>query len=173
MTVETYLGIISAVIAVVSALISVYFSHRSILSVEKSRKQQYFIELRQWADETSNILSSVSHLCATDSSSVCLVEEIRALKIQLSSLIDRGRWFFPNVLPEMFGQNKSEASKGIRKAVLTRLVLVYRELEKLPSDDNELLLSIKAIVDKNRQLFVSDIHIKLDPRSMNKEFDNM
>ncbi len=118
------IGIISAIIAVISALVSAYFSHRSILSSERARRQQYFSELRQWADEVTGVLSRASHLCKYTSVSELKTGDVVLLMTELSSLIDRGRWFFPNIIPNKYGQDKPEASKGIRQVTLTRLVAI-------------------------------------------------
>ena len=119
------------------------------------------------------MLSRAVHVCDLDptlTESINLENQKHDLLVQLSSLVDRGRWFFPNVMPELVGHQKPGAFKGIRQAILSRLVMAYRNLNSLKFGDNGNASEIEQNLEAARREFVSDVQKKLEPRRTNEEF---
>jgi hypothetical protein len=50
------------------------------------------------------------------------------LAAEISSLIDEGRWLFPNHHPNAYGQEKAKINHGFRDNRLDPLVEMYRKL---------------------------------------------
>jgi len=171
-----WLSAVNIMIAVLSVLIGAiagYLTHRGVTSQERSRKQQYFSELRHWADEAVNMLSEAVHLCELDPTK-CLEPSFynrrHNLKAAFSSLIDRGRWFFPNLKSTDYGSWKAEAFSGFRHPVLDNLVYAYGAVRNMNYEDKEKNMFLKEPLVEVKKNFVSEIQRKLDPRKTQKEF---
>ena len=134
--------------------------------------REYHSELRAWADGAVEALTSAIFLC--DLRDDCISDSdfrLRKLgvKEQLSALIDRGRFFFPNTLPDTHGQVKPAAYRGFRPQALDHLVHSYeilRRLESRPVDANH---SHRGDLWHLRKLFVSDLQQVLNPKEREAE----
>ncbi|WP_232441371.1 hypothetical protein [Burkholderia ubonensis] len=97
-------------------------------------RQQHFLALRAWSDQISDLLSEVIHFCELDTEkcpSGSFFERRNKYRIALSSMIDHGRWFFPNLHTESHGQDKELAFRGYRQDVLNSLVDAYNSVTGL------------------------------------------
>src|SRR5205085_9721375 len=91
-------------------------------------KQKYFEDLHKWAEGLTDLLSEAVHLCELDPAKVVgesFFDRRHRIRTALSSMIDRGRWFFPNVDSEKYGKDKPLAFRGYRHEVLDSLVEAY------------------------------------------------
>src|SRR5262249_27919044 len=91
-------------------------------------------------------------------------DERSALVHASSALLDRGRFFFPNVYKETVGQNKPDAFKGIRPEILDLMKLIYelaRSIDYKRQDRNE---SRRAAFVEVKRYFVSAIQSAVDFR---------
>jgi hypothetical protein len=86
----------------------------------------------------------------------------------LSALIDRGRFFIPNHLPETVGPGKPSAFRGLRHPALDYLVAAERLLAGPASDLSGVFPSAQAALVSMKRHFVSQIQEILDPRTQNK-----
>ena len=171
--IENTVASLSALIALASALVTGYFAKRSIQTVERQRRLQHHIELRKWADCVSDVLSETSHFIAIREDTISQPDKIMRLRVELSTLIDRGRWFFPNIMRDGLQQNKPIASQGVRQRALNRLINIYdvlKELEATPEQEHE---QVKQIVFENRKAFIGDIFQKIDPRGLDRELEKI
>jgi hypothetical protein len=172
---EHQLAIASAAVSILAAATSGLFSLRALRAQAlanrlqvASVRHQYFLELRKWADESSDALSEAEHLGyaeAADFAAPSFVERQHELLAHLSSLIDRGRWFFPNERHDEVGVEKAPAYRGDRLPVLDSIVNTYdivRGRYGRPED-----------IRKWRQLFVSEVQSVLDPRGREQEFKRL
>ena len=172
--VEMILGSVAAIIAVIAAFSSSAAARRSLKAERQAIRQQYFSELRCWAGECSESLSSAIHwLGEGDTERVKSHIAWTELRAKLSSLIDRGRWFFPNVAHLLVGTNKEEAFRGLRPLVLDQLVYSYQIISRCILEDRSALESEARDLVKYKRSFVSEIQKKLDPRQMEEEFLRM
>ncbi|MEM1160363.1 MAG: hypothetical protein AAGJ28_05475 [Pseudomonadota bacterium] len=175
------IGFLSAIIAAVAAATSVLFARRSarrqsqLQEVELANwKNQYLAEIRHWADDCMHALSKGAHLCDLDPEKIqtpSLFERRHALMIDLSSLIDRGRWFFPN---EHLSANRTERRiffRGFRDPLLDPLVAAYdltKRLNYLDQSDN---LTLRDDFVGAKLDFGAKLQIILDPSSRNADFE--
>lgn len=86
------------------------------------------------------------------------------LMMQLSSLIERGRLFFPNIDPERVGANKEGAYRGSRPPILDALVFAYMELEAMTREGGPTGENTAAFFEECRRLVVSELQAHTDPR---------
>jgi hypothetical protein len=124
--VDIWVSAISAAIAVVSAVISALFAARANRLAERSARDAYLERVRDWADESVGLLVALNRLCDEPGEDEREFNTKRAdLLTRLSSQIERGRWFFPNVLDTQVGEWKEAAYRGYRQPILNNLVNAF------------------------------------------------
>lgn len=164
--------IIAAISALIGAFVG-YFTHRGVTSQERTRKQQYFSELRHWADEAVYTLSHVVHLSEIDPS-LCkepsFFNRQHKLKIDISSIVDRGRWFFPNLEHTKYGDWKPDAYQGFRHPAIDTLVYAYKAVHNMDDSNGEKNKQLREPLNEIKKEFVSEIQRLLDPRKAQEEF---
>lgn len=174
-----YISAISAFIAALSALVSVWNYRREQLNQKiavAKWKKEYFADLLKWSDEAMLQLSEAMHLCELDPKRMeenSFFEQRHELRVKLSAQIDRGRWFFPNYAQDQYGQHKPEAYKGYRHAVLDGLVFAYRELCELNYSDRMKNVERRRNIEHAKKLFTGEIQKVLDPRNRDEEFQKL
>lgn len=124
----------------------------------------YLCNVRRWADEACENIARATH-------AVNLPPEERSRELyeamyRISSLIDRGRWFFPNEWSEEYGVGKEPAYRGLRQQILNRLVAAYNHMQNLLKSDSK--SSMEGLLHCQR-LFVSDVQHVLNPRRRTEE----
>jgi hypothetical protein len=120
---ELEIAIISAVISLGGALASAYFSYRGLRDARLNQflqtvavRDQYFARLRSWADEALGLLAEAVHSCDLDPKKMPSGQffmKRHDLRVRLSAVVDRGRWFFPNVRIDEHGSHKEESFSRI------------------------------------------------------------
>lgn len=163
---------LGAVISLGSAVVTVVLGRTSARLERAGLRQNYFVELRAWSDEVCLAMSESIHLCDLDPGKVVgesLFDRRHRLRVAFSSLIDRGRWFFPNIQSD-HGGHKPVAFQGYRHEVLEWAVAYYSLLQQMDyrSQPNNVVLRTQLVDAKRR--FVSLIQQVLDPRTQTKEF---
>jgi hypothetical protein len=91
------------------------------------------------------------------------------LRMRISSLIDRGRWFFPNLRHEVFGAHKEVAFRGFRHKVLDSLVGACRLVEQMDYQVQANNGSVREGLLCDTRSFVSTTQEVLDHRSQAAE----
>ncbi|WP_306116488.1 MULTISPECIES: hypothetical protein [unclassified Roseovarius] len=104
------------------------------LKVEQENAHNALLgEIRDWAARSVHALSRACHLAEIDPTRLPEGEYFfKRLDIltELSSLIDIGRWFYPNTSKETYGDWKEESFQGFKQPALDQLVLAYKGLRK-------------------------------------------
>src|SRR5436305_2023981 len=135
-TLKAAISFFSALIALGAAITTVVFAAKN-LNRERlnqqlsfiSAEQKYFEDMRKWADQLSDALTEAIHLCELDPNRLqgeSFFDRRHRLAITISSMIDRGRWFFPNAEIDEYGASKEAGYRGYRHEVLDGLVYAYR-----------------------------------------------
>ena len=92
MDAQTVTAIASAGVAAISAVVSVYYSHRSTQYALRSAQNQYEDHMRVWAERTVDVTAQLVELLSNEDGE----QEFNATRGQLvASLrcqIDKGRW---------------------------------------------------------------------------------
>ena len=95
---------------------------------------QRTLKIQAWGNECICAFSEANHLCSSDSGQFSQSEYAkrrRELLVCLSSLIDKGRMFFKNESPELYGTEKPPAYRGFRPKIIDPLVAAYSAIEAL------------------------------------------
>lgn len=124
---------------------------------------EWLRDLRDWSSESIDVLSEVSYWCGENSGD--RDEKILCCRHRLSALVDRGRFFLPNVRTEEYGTHKPSAFRGYRHSALDPLVAAERAL----GGNIGTFRSPKEGVIKMKREFVSSIQRILAPDQHNRE----
>jgi len=166
-------NIISYVSLIVSGTIAVFYI-RDRSHAKYTIENEYSNQLLSWHGAVVDVLTALCDCSNTEDE-----ENKRPLLIKLSSLIEQGRFFFPNILPNNYGVEKPPAYRGYRNIALDFLVASYN-LHHKPSNDQtkrqaahlqrlftsvvfevvrpaDRLLTIRKLTDK---YFVKDLSIR-------------
>lgn len=180
MQLKDVIEIITTLIAVASAGASYYFAIVARKEAKLGQKmqlfslrQQYYSELQEWANRAVAVITEAIYLDPNDSPETI---KTKSLKVQqdISSLIDQGRFFFPNEKPpykyDELEQFKPSAYRGYRAPALTNLVQVYRILDSYIKGSQ---VPMHRLEDQQlwilRKEFVSDLQDILSPRERNDQ----
>jgi hypothetical protein len=138
-------------------------------------RQQYFAGLRVWSDQLSDLLSEAIHVAELDPArcvSGSFFGRRNALRTSISSMIDRGRWFFPNLHTEQVGNGK-KAFRGYRQEVLNSLVSAYNSITALNYVDTKGNEERRKELVHAKRTFVSEIQEVLNPAKSSEEFQDI
>lgn len=180
MVLGDFANLISAIVAVISAVLALKASREAkhdqkkaadaLLKQNQLRErewaEQYFIDVRTWADEVCLHISEALHLSRYS----CLAsnEALRmGLETKLSCLLDTGRWYFPNHWSQDYGKEKEAAYRGIRQPILDYVYDAYNATVALKSEECS-QRSLAKLVQSQRG-FVSEVQKVLDPRRREQE----
>lgn len=145
-------------------------THRQYQLDASSFAVDWLRDFRAWAEECINVLSEAAYICKLSSEGVTESDkQVLSCCYKLSALIDRGRFFLPNIDPGEIGTHKPAVFRGLRHPALDYLVAAERML----NDDNTVKFTsigstpTKALVYLKRG-FVSIVQEILDPRERNQ-----
>jgi hypothetical protein len=180
MTTSEKIALGAAIVALTTSLSTLAFAilnyRREIVNQKiqyANLKQQYFAGLRSWADQLADLLSEAVHFLELDPTR-CQNNEFfqkrLALRTAISSYIDRGRWFFPNLHSEEVGLTKERAFRGYRQEVLNSLVAAYKALTDANYVTGENNRAVRERLVEAKRHFVSQVQETLDPAIRDQEF---
>ncbi|MGJ5037874.1 MULTISPECIES: hypothetical protein [unclassified Bradyrhizobium] len=183
------LPVLSAVIALFAAVTSVWFSTRTLgLAYFKQKldvmttELNYFEDIREWGEEVVDALSEAVHLCDLDPKRLDPVsgfkgesffERRHRLLVAISSMIDRGRWFFPNTRVEDHGMDKEPGYQGFRHEVLDGLVSAYKSLGRVDCQNKQNNQARRDELTGCKRHFVGRLQIILDPTRRSEVFKEL
>lgn len=182
----TALGVIVASLA---ALLAGHFSRKSLAYASRAEKaakdanehaseanvlsanswvDQYMTNVRLWADEACESISTAIH---AQKATPSRQEELFITSLQqISALIDRGRWFFPNQWSDEYGQHKEPAYRGLRQPILDSLVEAYTIIDELRNSKDA--TRVPELMHCQRT-FVSEVQQVLNPRRREREIERI
>jgi hypothetical protein len=138
-----------------------------------SIRQKYFEDVRKWADQLADVLTEAIHLCDLDPRQVegeSFFNRRHRLRNALSSMIDRGRWFFPNIVADDHGADKELGYRGYRHEVLDGLVEAYRCVQRIDYANPQNNKTTRDALTSSKRHFVGQVQEILDPGGSAKEF---
>lgn len=165
---ELVLTLVSAFIAVVSALVARGETRRQRRVQEEQLRAQLDAASLDWGNaaiETMGeaaALAHSNHLTEADFKSQRLDVARR-----LSTLVDRGRMFFPNVDAHTHGTDRDTAYRGNRPPILDALIYAYYETSRLGEGGVRAADSAEFIT-QCRRFLVSELQTHLDPRRLDE-----
>jgi len=122
---------------------------------------------REWALKCCDALVEGVHLVALPKTDV-IQERLLDVQIRISSLIDQGRWLFPNTNEHQYGHAKSEAYRGFRQKVLDPLVQAYNRIEAAEAPSR-----LKDDLDRIKRNFVTEVQRILETRERQNQLELM
>ncbi|MDQ2776283.1 MAG: hypothetical protein M3Y57_15400 [Acidobacteriota bacterium] len=157
------LSICALLVALVALLVSWY----NLQTADRAARNDVIAELRGWADAVIDLLSEAGELCGTEVATLVNPSDLSKQRLRLvtraSALLDRGRFFFPNLNKESYGTYKPPAFRGLRSPILDLLMLSFELLRsfdpQVASGDDP---RRKAFTHLKRA-FVSAIQLAISP----------
>jgi len=163
---ELWVAAISAVVAVVSLVLTWVVVRRQTQLQFESLKAQMDAEVVAWSHEAIDLVCAAQGLAESRGSHP--PDEFRRLAHdlarKLSAVADRGRLFFPNVAPDAHGQDKQAAFQGYRQPILDAVIFAYGQLERLVPDASGPDKEAARFLAQCRRLLVSEAQNAVDPR---------
>ena len=167
---------LGAAIAFFAMVVTLWFGRRNLNLQIAATELKYFEDFQKWADQLSDALTEAEHLCDLDPRQVAgesFFDRRHRLQITISSMVDRGRWFLPNVVVDDHGADKELGYRGRRHELLDGPVEAYNCLQMLDCQDGGNNKSIRAELNKARRKFVGQVQRILDPTSRRIFFDRI
>jgi hypothetical protein len=127
----------------VVSLVALVVSWNNLRIVDSAARNDVIAHLRGWADQVVDLISEASELCRIEDAKLGYGElsvERSRLASRASSLLDRGRFFFPNVhrfppngsdRQAASGTHKPLAFHGLRPQILDMLMLCFDLIRKI------------------------------------------
>jgi len=162
------------VVTLFAAGVSIYFSRRARkdgLTQQRAQvlslKHRTDRDLRKWADAVSDRMTEAIFLCDLDPAHLAEGEFFRhrhLLRTKLSALIDRGRWFLPNIQNDDHGNEKPVAYQGHRQMALDHVVSMFQFVSILDCNAQVSNKKLQPELIKTKREFVAEIQTIIDPR---------
>jgi hypothetical protein len=168
---EMIVGIGSAAVAFISALSARGETRRQRKLQTESLRQSIDAASLEWGNAAIEALARSAMFARTrnmQANDGAFFANKANLLIAISSLVDRGRMFFPNYNPQTKGAEKEGAYRGHRPPILDALMWTYHELEALTREGGPSSEDSGAFIDECRRLLVSELQAHLDPRRKNE-----
>ncbi len=168
---EMIVGIGSAAVAFISALSARGETRRQRKLQTESLRQSIDAASLEWGNAAIEALARSAMFARTrnmQANDGAFFANKANLLIAISSLVDRGRMFFPNYNPQTKGAEKEGAYRGHRPPILDALMWTYHELESLAREGGPSSEDSGAFIDECRRLLVSELQAHLDPRRKNE-----
>jgi hypothetical protein len=169
-------AVASAVAAVASVFVAVVLGRRADALATAQRRHSAFStaaewrrDLTGWAAEAIDVLSEATY-CCEDKAEGAATERLFICRFRVSALIDRGRFFLPNIRRDEHGTDKPAAYRGYRHSALDPLVAAERVLST--GQTGSFTDRRYALIAMKRE-FVSAIQQILDPEHFNREVAKM
>ncbi|MEX1249738.1 MAG: hypothetical protein WEA77_00885 [Hyphomonas sp.] len=161
------IAVLSAGVAVISALIARGETRRQRKLQTERLRQSIDAASIDWGNAAIDTLARAAMFARTrqlQANDGSFLANKANLLVALSTLVDRGRLFFPNLNPDKKGAEKEGAYRGQRPPVLDALMWTYHELEALTREGGPSCDDSAAYIDECRRLLVSELQSYLDPR---------
>ena len=169
--VGTVVTVLSAIAAVIGALASRAETRKQRQLRTEQLRQSIDSSSLDWGSAAIDTLVRAAMLARTrhlHGNEGAFQTARAATLINLSSLIDRGRMFFPNLDETKKGVEKDGAYRGSRPPILDAMVWAHSEIQALTRDGGPTGDNSAAFIDDCRRLVVSELQAHLDPRRLNQ-----
>ena len=159
--------VVSAIFAIIGAIASHLETRRQEKIRVESLRQHVDSATLEWGAAAIDVLGRMAMFGKTrrqQTSEQSFETNKVNLMMQLSSLIERGRMYFPNIDPQKKGAQKEGAYRGTRPPILDALVFAYYELEAMSRAEGPTGENTAAYFEECRRLLVSELQAHTDPR---------
>ena len=169
---------VAALVAILSAVSSRAETRKQRALATERLRQSIDASSLDWGNAAIDTLGRAAMLARTrqaQPNEAAFQTARTGLLIGISSLVERGRMFFPNLNEEMKGAEKEGAYRGHRPPILDALMWSYYELQALTRNNGPTSDNSAEFIDDCRRLLVSELQAHLDPRRLNQivgRYDN-
>ena len=159
---NTVLGVFAATISVLGAVFSRIDARARRKHGHEQIRQSVVASRRAWGEAVIDAISEGAALASMGSMEpLKFFDERERCATKLSSLIDRGRLFFPNLPSSRTAKDKESAYSGRRLPLLDAIVYAFYEVETLGLETD---LDSRTFIVRCRRAFVSELQTYLDPQ---------
>ena len=164
---EVVIALLSAGVAVFGALISRNETRKQRALQMENLRHSVDAQSLAWGNACIDVLNRAAMFARTrqhQANDASFFQQRVNMMLAISSLVERGRLFFPNIDPESKGGEKEGAYRGSRPPVLDALMFAYYEIEALTRQGGPTADNSGEFIEDCRRLVVSELQAHLDPR---------
>ncbi|MDJ0922290.1 MAG: hypothetical protein QNI84_14270 [Henriciella sp.] len=164
---DVLIAVLSAAVAITGALLSRAETRRQRMIQLENLRHGVDAQSMAWGNHCIDVLNRAAMFARTrqhQQNDASFLQQRVNLMLAVSSLVERGRLFFPNVGPGSRGADKEGAYRGARPPILDALMFAYYELESLSRTDGPTADNSAEFIADCRRLLVSELQAHLDPR---------
>ena len=165
--IEVVVALSSAVVAVLGALISRNETRKQRELQMENLRHSVDSQSLGWGNACIDVLNRAAMFARTrqhQANDASFLQQRVNLMLAISSLVERGRLFFPNIDPHTKGGEKEGAYRGSRPPILDALMFAYYEVEALTRQGGPTADNSADYIDDCRRLLVSELQAHFDPR---------
>ncbi|GAB5458695.1 MAG: hypothetical protein Hens3KO_17250 [Henriciella sp.] len=165
--VDVLIAVLSAIVALIGALLSRVETRRQRAVQLENLRHGVDAQSLAWGNASIDLLNRAAMFARTrqhQQNDTSFLQQRVNLMLGLSSLVERGRLFFPNIEPESKGAEKEGAYRGSRPPILDALMFAYYEVEALSRTEGPTADNSGEFIEDCRRLMVSELQAHLDPR---------
>jgi len=165
--IEIVVALLSAGIAVFGALISRAETRKQRALQLENLRHSLDQQSLGWGNACIDTLNRAAMFARTrqhQKNDASFLQQRVNMMLAISSLVERGRLFFPNIEPDGKGVEKEGAYRGSRPPILDALMFAYYELEALSRQSGPTADNSADFIEDCRRLLVSELQAHFDPR---------
>lgn len=154
------------IIGMVSIAVTAYIAIYQALTDSKKYEltEAYIRDLIAWGSQVTDAMNLImSYVDEGIFFNQEMNKERAMLLAKLSSLMDIGRMYFPNVDPDLHGVKKEAAFRGYR----TKILSIINEFFNAVKDEAG-KPGLKSILTEKERAFVSELFVIISPLKQNK-----
>jgi hypothetical protein len=163
---EVLIALLSAGVAVFGALISRNETRKQQRLQMENLRHNIDAQSLGWGNTCIDVLNRAAMFARTrqhQTNDASFLQNRVNMMLAISSLVERGRLFFPNIDPHSKGSEKEGAYRGSRPPILDALMFAYYEIEALSRQGGPTADNSAEFIDDCRRLLVSELQAHLDP----------
>lgn len=171
---EITVALFSAMIAVFGALVSRNETRKQRALQLENLRHSVDAQSMSWGNASIDGLNRAAMFARTrqhQASDASFFQQRVNMLLAISSLVERGRLFFPNIDPSSKGGEKDGAYRGSRPPILDALMFAYYEVEALTRQGGPTADNSAEFIEDCRRLLVSELQAHLDPRRRDTVID--
>ena len=164
---DVIIAVSSAIVAIIGALLSRAETRRQRDIQLENLRRGVDAQSLAWGNNCIDVLGRAAIFARTrqhQQNDASFLQQRVNLMLALSSLVERGRLFFPNIEPDGKGAEKDGAYRGSRPPILDALMYTYYEVDAMSRTEGPTADNSGDFIDDCRRLLVSELQAHLDPR---------
>ncbi|MEP1143359.1 MAG: hypothetical protein ABJH52_06540 [Henriciella sp.] len=172
--IEIVVALLSAGVAVFGALVSRNETKKQRDLQMENLRHSVDSQSLAWGNSCIDVLNRAAMFARTrqhQANDASFLQQRVNMMLAMSSLVERGRLFFPNINPESKGGEKEGAYRGSRPPILDALMFAYYEIEALTRQGGPTADNSAEFIEDCRRLLVSELQSHLDPRRRDAVID--